>query len=154
MPTIRIDDEVYAWLQKQARPFEDTPNSVIRRIAGMDEAIRPEPPSIPQARISVPSTSGKTPQPAYRDPILKILKKHGGQADRTNVLRELEDAMKSRFTDLDKRDIKSGSIRWQKTAEWEVRLMRERGLLKAVDETSRGVWALTQKGREAADSLK
>ena len=36
MPTIRIDDEVYAWLQKQARPFEDTPNSVLRRIANIE----------------------------------------------------------------------------------------------------------------------
>ena len=36
MPTIRIDDEVYAWLQSQARPFEDTPNSVLRRVAGLD----------------------------------------------------------------------------------------------------------------------
>ena len=34
-PTIRIDDEVYAWLQKNAKPFEDTPNSVLRRIAGI-----------------------------------------------------------------------------------------------------------------------
>ncbi len=36
-PTIRIDDEVYAWLQKHARPFEDTPNSVLRRLAGLDQ---------------------------------------------------------------------------------------------------------------------
>ena len=35
MATIRVDDEVYAWLQKQARPFEDTPNSVLRRVAGI-----------------------------------------------------------------------------------------------------------------------
>ena len=35
MPTLRVDDEVYAWLQKQARPFEDTPNSVLRRVAGL-----------------------------------------------------------------------------------------------------------------------
>src|SRR5882672_4354929 len=35
-PTIRIDDEVYAWLQKNARAFEDTPNSVLRRVAGLD----------------------------------------------------------------------------------------------------------------------
>jgi len=35
-PTIRIDDEVYAWLQEHARPFEDTPNSVLRRMAGLD----------------------------------------------------------------------------------------------------------------------
>jgi hypothetical protein len=37
-PIIRIDDEVYAWLQKQASPFEDTPNSVLRKLAGLEEA--------------------------------------------------------------------------------------------------------------------
>jgi 5-methylcytosine-specific restriction protein A len=36
-PTIRIDDEVYSWLQKKARPFEDTPNTVLRKIAGLDK---------------------------------------------------------------------------------------------------------------------
>lgn len=35
-PTIRIDNEIYMWLQKNAQPFEDTPNSVLRRIAGLD----------------------------------------------------------------------------------------------------------------------
>jgi hypothetical protein len=34
--TIRVDDEVYTWLQQQARPFEDTPNSVLRRVAALD----------------------------------------------------------------------------------------------------------------------
>ena len=37
-PTIRIDEQVYRWLQGNARPFEDTPNSVLRRIAGLDTA--------------------------------------------------------------------------------------------------------------------
>lgn len=36
MPTIRIDDEVYSWLKSQAVPFEDTPNSILRNIAGLD----------------------------------------------------------------------------------------------------------------------
>ena len=34
-PTIRIDDEVWEWLKQHARPLEDTPNSVLRRIAGL-----------------------------------------------------------------------------------------------------------------------
>jgi hypothetical protein len=38
MPTIRVDDEVYTWLQGQARPFEDSPNTVLRRVAGLDPA--------------------------------------------------------------------------------------------------------------------
>ena len=32
MPTIRIDDDVFAGLQRLATPFVDTPNSVIRRL--------------------------------------------------------------------------------------------------------------------------
>lgn len=36
MPTIRIDDNVWEWLKTKARPFEDTPNSVLRRIVGLD----------------------------------------------------------------------------------------------------------------------
>lgn len=36
MPTIRIDEEVYAWLKSQAEPFEDNPNTVLRRVAGLD----------------------------------------------------------------------------------------------------------------------
>jgi 5-methylcytosine-specific restriction protein A len=38
-PTIRIDEDVYAWLQQNARPFEDTPNSVLRRVAGLENSI-------------------------------------------------------------------------------------------------------------------
>ena len=36
MPTIRIDDEVYKWLQSLATAFEDSPNTVLRRIAGLE----------------------------------------------------------------------------------------------------------------------
>jgi hypothetical protein len=32
---IRIDDEVFAWLASQAEPFVDNPNSVLRRVAGL-----------------------------------------------------------------------------------------------------------------------
>lgn len=35
MPTIRVDDEVYDWLQQRAKPFVDTPNSVLRRELGI-----------------------------------------------------------------------------------------------------------------------
>jgi hypothetical protein len=37
MPTIRIDGEVYSWLKSLAIPFQDTPNSVLRRLARLDE---------------------------------------------------------------------------------------------------------------------
>jgi len=34
--TIRVDDDVYGWLQARAKPFEDSPNSVLRRVIGLD----------------------------------------------------------------------------------------------------------------------
>ena len=32
MPTIRVDDEIWAFLKKHAEPFEDTPNDVLKRL--------------------------------------------------------------------------------------------------------------------------
>ena len=41
MPVLRVDDEVWNWLKAHATPFEDTPNSVLRRLAGLDPTARP-----------------------------------------------------------------------------------------------------------------
>jgi hypothetical protein len=35
-PVIRVDEEVWNWLKANATPFEDTPNSVLRRFAGLE----------------------------------------------------------------------------------------------------------------------
>jgi hypothetical protein len=155
MPTIRIDDDVYSWLQKHARPFDDTPNTVLRRIAGLDSEKR-EAELRPSERLQTKKSENgsKTPQEDFKLPILKILQRHGGEADRLTVLRELEMVMKDRLTDFDKCDIRSGTIRWQKTAEWEVHIMRNQALLKPVRDTRPGVWALTDKGRKAAEESR
>ena len=154
-PTIRIDDEVYVSLQSQARPFEDTPNSVMRRILGLGEVTKSKGHS-PRPRpvgSSHTSRGEKTSQEAFRAPILTVLMKHNGEIHRAQALKELENAMADQLTDYDKADLNSGTIRWQKSAEWEVRAMREESLLKPVSETSRGVWALTDKGLEIALAL-
>jgi hypothetical protein len=54
-PTIRVDEQVYQWLQSQAIPFDDTPNSVLRRIAGLSGDARPKP-------------SDQSPQPPPQPP--------------------------------------------------------------------------------------
>ena len=61
LPTIRIDQEVYGWLQKRAMPFEDTPNSVLRRIANMDStgSTKHEKIQSPSAKRRSRSASGK-----------------------------------------------------------------------------------------------
>lgn len=152
MPTIRIDDEVYAWLQKMARPFEDTPNSVLRRIACLEEGRSMKGTKNKQTTSRKEVSSAKTPQHAFRKPIMTILKKWGGEGSRREVLKELERIMADQFTEFDKSDIKSGTIRWQKSAEWEVRVMREQQLLKPVSETPSGIWSLTDKGLKIANT--
>ncbi len=154
-PAIRIDDQVYAWLQERAKPFEDTPNSVLRRIAGLDASDSSSGLGKRRtfSRDDDDAGAQKTPQHAYREPLLKILKKHGGQASRTQVLRELESILNKNLTVHDRKKIKTGAVRWERTAEWEVRLMREEQLIQPVENTARGVWTLTPKGMEAAAKL-
>jgi hypothetical protein len=153
MPTIRIDDDVYEWLQKMARPFEDTPNSVLRRVAGLDSSPVKEEKMATTRHAQVTQGHGeKTPQSAFRQPILAVLRRLGGKGDRMKVLNEVEKLMADRLSVFDKTDIPSGSVRWQKSAEWEVRVMREQGLLKLVSETPRGLWVLTSKGSAEADT--
>jgi hypothetical protein len=61
--------------------------------------------------------------------------------------------MAGQLTDFDKSDISSGTVRWQKSAEWEVRVMREQQILKPVSQAPRGVWALTEKGHNSAANM-
>jgi hypothetical protein len=151
-PTIRIDESVYTWLQQQARPFEDTPNSVLRRIAKLDDVIA-APNTATRKNTATHSRQEKTPQSAYREPILEILLEHGGQISRTEGLKELERKLANQLTPHDQKAIKSGDVRWQKTAEWEVRKMRIANLIRPVHETPRGVWALTEKGAALAHEV-
>src|SRR4051794_26048577 len=51
MPTIEIDDDIYAVLQHHGRPFVDTPNDVLRRLLLDADASALSPPA--------PSTDGR-----------------------------------------------------------------------------------------------
>ncbi|MFD3734775.1 hypothetical protein [Streptomyces sp. NPDC058632] len=68
-PTIRVDDEVYEELQKQAKPFVDTPNSTLRRILGLPEKV-----TQPGGGAGTPSS----PEPALR-PLLVDRRLRPGQ---------------------------------------------------------------------------
>jgi hypothetical protein len=48
-----VDDEVWEWLKSQAQPLEDTPNSVLRRVAGIDPPLAGVPRAAPRP-ISLP----------------------------------------------------------------------------------------------------
>lgn len=57
MPTIRIDNEVWTFLQSKAKPFEDSPNDVLRRELGIDRL-----PATQIKRDSTPASVGTGPR--------------------------------------------------------------------------------------------
>lgn len=80
--TIRVDQDVYGALQKQAKAFEDTPNSVLRRLLYLNGAT---PGNSTRATNRAPRGK-KTHQKAYREPILRGLLEMGGRVRSGAVL--------------------------------------------------------------------
>jgi hypothetical protein len=151
VPTIRIDDEVYAALQQRGVPFVDTPNDVLRRVLSLasrgpnDEATTLVKTSSTRRRLDIEGPRRQTPHEEYRLPILRTLVALGGSGDVAHVIRRVGEGMKATLTRHDQEDIRSGMVRWEKAANWERFDMVREGLLKS--DSPRGVWAISEKGR-------
>lgn len=144
MKSIRIDEEVWAAIQKKAKPFEDTPNSVLRRILHLDKR------EGKRNRSNRTPKGVKTPPSAYRTPILRVLYEAGGRAEASDVLEKVYTLMGDRLNEADRQRLATGEIRWRNTAQWERHAMVQEGLLKKG--SPRGVWELTAKGIAAAEA--
>jgi hypothetical protein len=95
----------------------------------------------------------KTPQSAFRNPLLRILLRHRLGTPRLQALKELERDMGNVLTSHDRSDIRSGTLRWQKSAEWEVNAMRTEGLMEPVARSGAGHWKLTLAGERSAKAI-
>jgi hypothetical protein len=144
MKAIRIDEEVWAALQKKARAFEDTPNSVLRRVLGIDRANGKR-----RATNRAPR-GARTPQSEFRAPLLRVLYEAGGSAKMSEAVDRVGALMQERLNDIDRQTMTSGEIRWRNAVQWERNEMVKEGLLKK--DSPRGVWELTAKGIKAAEA--
>lgn len=91
----------------------------------------------------------RTPEEAFRRPILEALVELGGKAPIGDVLNIVEKKMKSKFTKYDLEPLSSDpkSIRWRNTAQWcRNNLVRE-GLMKV--DSPYGIWEISELGRKA-----
>jgi len=109
---------------------------------------------IPKEKIKSTKTTKKlkkglkTPQNAFRIPILQILAEtKGGSASYNDVLERVEELMKNKLNDYDKvkASDKSQYIRWINTAHWERYKMVNEGLLS--NNSTKGIWEITEEGR-------
>ena len=152
MPVIRITGATWDRLKQWAVPLEDTPEDAVRKtIDAAEEHLkcrqtiekgRPTKTTIePNGKLS---KGLKTPEGAYRRPILEALYELGGRASVGDVLEVVEKKMK--LTEVDYQTVPSGEIRWSNTAKWERRTLVENGLLKSKSECPKGIWELSDKG--------
>src|SRR2546422_5916453 len=101
--TIAIDDDVYDTLKRFARPLEDTPSSVIRRLVEIAESSVDS--SVVPKEVRITTESGpkhrvrsveRTPQAAFRHPILEALREVGGGGLVGHVLDRVREKMKDK----------------------------------------------------------
>ncbi len=90
----------------------------------------------------------RTPEDAFRRPILEALAELGGKGTVDEVLRLVEEKMKDVLNPYDWKPLPSDPkmIRWRNTAQWCRNAMAREGFLKP--DSPRGIWEISERGRE------
>lgn len=142
MEKIEVDTDVFAVIKAEAEPFVDTPNTALRRLLGLDGGAgsKSDPERAPHGSL--------LPEPEYELPILQALVDAGGSGKAREITAEVGDRLGDRLSDLDRAPLKSGDVRWENRVAFVRLKLKDRGLLKS--DSPRGVWELTDAGREAA----
>ncbi len=120
-----------AWEELAAAPLGDP------HCSGISDLHRPR---LPRGR--------RTPQTAFRLPILQVLVELGGRARSRQVLERLQHRMRPQLKEVDYQPLRSnvGLPRWRNTAYWARTLLTKEGLLNT--QAGYGVWEITEAGRE------
>jgi len=168
---IELDQDIFDFLKTKAEPFVDTPNSVLRRLLGLepgksgssDGVAAPastgptaRPPAsklakkkqqAQKAKRTRAATGTLLPEARYELPLLKALVDLGGQAPYRDVVKRVGDELNDEFLPADFETLNSGGIRWQSRLQF-VRLRAiQRGHLDK--DSPRGIWSITDAGRAA-----
>lgn len=169
-PHIELDQEIFEFLKTRAEPFVDTPNTVLRRLLGLDSATTrtadlvvaanpsvdaPKPRSAKGTKKAAKSATKRTRAAAgtllreerYELPLLKALADAGGQAPYRDVVDAVGRELKDNLLPADFEHLNSGAVRWQSRLQFVRLRLIERGYLDK--NAPRGVWAITDAGRSA-----
>ena len=157
MPVIRITEATWDRLKRWAVPLEDSPDDAVQRVLEAAEehlkypkTRKPDPKATETTKRVYTSklTKGqKTPQSAYRQPIIEAIYELGGSAPVYKVLQVVERKMKGLLTEVDYQKLPtSDSIRWKNTAQWARYDLVGDGLLASASESPNGVWKLSGIG--------
>ena len=147
MPSIDVDAEVYDELKLRAVPFEDTPNSVLRRELGLDDGWASKTARGGPTRATRAAVGSILPEGEYEQPILRALVDAGGSAPAKAVTDRVGELLAPRLTAADRELNRSGEVRWRNRVAFSRLRLVERGLL--CRGSRRGVWEISPEGRAA-----
>lgn len=160
---ITIDDDIYEALKDQAEPFEDTPSTVLRRLldlsntklantgtrangASADDRTRRRTPRRGAKRGPRAKKGSILPETEYEIPVLRALDQMGGRAASREVVAAVGVILNGKLTETDRESIPTGGLRWENRVHFTRLRLKEAGLLAG--DSPRGVWELSDKGRE------
>lgn len=159
-----LDRDIWIAIKSRAEPFVDTPNSVLRKVLGLDtrsatirnsssdhgggvgRAAR-KPGSTGRAQRSRVPKGTLLPEGEYELPILKVLEANGGRAPTREVVAAVGEILAGNLTELDKEPMANGSgCRWENRTQFARLSLVRKGLLN--EDSPRGVWEISSDGRE------
>ncbi len=145
-PSIQISQKNYTRLQRQARPFDDTPDSVVGRLLDHFEkggrAASRENPQAEKARAQVGTL---LPEKEYWIPILEALDEQDGRAPAIETIERVGELMRDQLGEAERAETSTGEIRWRNRTQFARLRMKQQGLL--VSGSPRGIWEMTDQGR-------
>jgi hypothetical protein len=114
-------------------------------VAGGLKARQPKPRRTAKGRLQ---RGLRTPEEAFRGPILETLVELGGSATIGEVLERVGAKMKGDLNQYDREPLPSDprSVRWKNTAQWCRNTLVREGLMKS--DSPYGVWEITEAGRK------
>lgn len=151
--TIRIDSDVYEALKTIADPFEDTPNTVIRKLL-IDAGLLITPRSKAKKKKSKSPNAPLTPQATYEQWLLFVMwDQFAGKGHKREIVGavrfDMEEAGILGPADYEK--VSSGEIRCENTIAWGRKRLVDIGLIEP--SVQRGIWELSEKGIKIAKEL-
>jgi len=93
----------------------------------------------------------RTPEEAFRRPLLETLMEAGGSASVNVVLDKLEGKMGAFLNEYDYQPLPSNpnTTRWRNNAQWCRNTLVQEGLMR--HDSARGIWAISDRGRLALE---
>lgn len=154
--TIRIDDDIYESLKQIADPFEDTPNTVIRKLLISYQSTTNQDIKIAQKEqepIRIKKGTSTT-QLVYESWLLYILwKEFKGRARKTDITKAVISNMQKSglLNEVDFEKVSTGETRAENKIAWGRNRLKDEGLISP--NSPAGIWELTEQGVQEAKKV-